>query len=483
MLTVRARFRFALAIACAALAAPATPRPTQAAPPADRPNVLWIIGEDMGPELGCYGYPLVKTPNLDRLASQGARYTNAFTTAPVCSASRSALITGMYQTTIGAHNHRSHRGDGYALPDGVRTITDLFREAGYFTANVKTPAHGVTASGKTDFNFEAKQPFDGTDWGGRGPGQPFYAQVNFSEPHRGPAFPNARKEVADLVDPAQVTLPPYYPDDPVVRDDWANYLDAIALLDIKVGKLLERIDAEGLAGNTVVFFLGDNGRCHVRGKQFLYDGGIHVPLIVRWPGEVPPGAVRDDLISGIDLSATSLALAGIARPESMQGRVFLGPEAGPPREMIFAARDRCDETVDRIRCVRTDKYKYIRNFFPERAYTQPNAYKERQYPALAVMKRLFAEGKLTPVQAHFMRPTRPAEELYDLRADPDEVQDLASSPEHASILAELRRDLDDWIERTHDLGAIPEDPSVIPQAEDELPQPKAARAKAKSRQD
>ncbi len=405
----------------------------------ERPNILWVLGEDMGPELGCYGYPLVHTPNLDRLASQGVRFTRAFTTAPVCSASRSAMITGMYQTTIGVHNHRSHRNDGYTLPEGIPTITDLFRQASYFTANVKTPAPGIRVGGKTDFNFNAGTVFDGDDWNQRTPGQPFYAQVNFSEPHRGPAFPQARKVLKDLVDPAKVELPPYYPDDPVVRDDWANYLDAIGLLDQKVGKLLKRLDDEGLSDNTVVIFLGDNGRCHVRGKQFLYDGGIHIPLIVRWPGHLDPGTVRDDLISAIDISATSLALAGITPPESMQGRVFLGPNADPPREAIYAARDRCDETVDRIRCVRTERFKYIRNFDPERPYTQPNAYKERQYPALAVMKRLYAEGKLTEAQAHFMKPSRPREELYDLAADPHEIHNLAGDPAYAEVLQDLRR--------------------------------------------
>ncbi|MBX6312153.1 MAG: sulfatase [Isosphaeraceae bacterium] len=429
---------------------------------ADRPNILWIIGEDMGPELGCYGYPLVRTPNLDRLASQGARFTRAFTTAPVCSPSRSALITGMYQTTIGAHNHRGHRNDGYKLPDGVEPITAYFRRAGYFTANVTTPAPGLKVPGKTDFNFNAGKVFDGTDWSQRRPGQPFYAQVNFTEPHRGPAWPSARRQLKELVDPAKVELPPYYPDDPIVRDDWANYLDAINLLDEKVGKVLKRLEDEGLTENTVVFFLGDNGQCHVRGKQFLYDGGIHIPLLVRWPGRIPPGTVRDDLISAIDISATSLKLAGIDPPKHMQGRVFLGPNADPPRTMIFAARDRCDETVDRIRCVRTARYKYIRNFYPDRPYTQPNKYKETQYPALAVMKRLYAEGKLTPEQALFMQPRRPAEELYDLESDPHEVHNLAGSAEHAAVLAKLRKALDDWMVETNDQGAIPEDPAAIP---------------------
>jgi len=439
----------------------------QAAPPrvaAERPNILWILGEDMGPELACYGYPLVTTPNLDRLARDGMLCTAAFTTAPVCSASRSALITGMYQTTIGAHNHRSHRDDGYKLPAPVTTITALLRRAGYFTANVKTPAPGLRVNGKTDFNFDAGKVFDGTDWSQRKPGQPFYAQINFVEPHRArpPHVWSRARLLKKHIDPSKVPLPPYYPDDPVVRRDWAGYLDNINLLDRKVGKVLKRLEDEGLAENTIVIFVGDNGRCHVRGKQFLYEGGIHVPLIIRWPGQIKPGTVNRELISGIDLSATSLKLAGIDPPKWMQGRVFLGPEQSKPRQYIFAARDRCDETIDRIRCVRSKWYKYIRNFFPDRPYTQPNAYKQRSYPALSVMQRLYKLGKLTPVQAAFMKPTRPKEELYDLKSDPHEIHNLADDSRHETVLVRFRSRLDQWIKTTNDLGAIPEKKIWLP---------------------
>lgn len=451
------RLALRLLAASAALIAPATAS-AEDAPPKGPWNILWIIGEDMGPDLGCYGTPEVRTPNLDRLAAEGARYTRAFTTAPVCSASRSALITGMYQTTIGAHHHRSHRDDGYHLPEPIRPITEYLRGAGYYTANVKDPAPGAKASGKTDFNFQTDRPvFDGDDWADRAPGQPFYAQINFSEPHRGPTWPEARRVVDPKADPARVAVPPCYPDIPLVRDDWANYLDAISLLDLKVGKVVDRLDREGLLDKTIIFFLGDNGQCHVRGKQFLYDAGIHVPLLVRWPGRVEPGTVVDELVSGIDLAATTLALAGAERPNHIQGRVFLGPDRDPPRDRIYAARDRCDETADRIRCVRTDRFKYIRNFFPEKPYTAPNAYKERSYPVLAAMRRLYGEGKLTPGQLAFMLPTRPAEELYDLVADPFELENLADLPDRTGILSELRSDLDRWIEETDDQGRFAED--------------------------
>lgn len=426
-----------------------------------QPNILWVFGDDLGPDLGCYGTPAVRTPHLDRLAAQGVRFTRAHTTAPVCSPSRSALITGMYQTTIGAHHHRSHRQDGYKLPDGVRPITDHFRDAGYFTANLKTITPQLRASGKTDFNFTPDRPvFDGDDWSQLKSRQPFYAQINFSEPHRGGTWPAARKR-QDLprVDPADVALPPYYPDHPLARDDYANYLDAIQLLDHKVGLVLKKLEEDGLADNTVVVFLGDNGRCHVRDKQWCYDGGTHIPLVIRWPGKVVPGTVRDDPVSAIDISATSLHLVGIKLPEKMQGQVILGPDA-KRREFVFTARDRCDETVDRIRCVRGARYSYIRNYRPDLPYTQPNAYKERQYPALNLMKELHAAGKLTPVQVLFMAPAKPEEELYDLEADPHEVRNLAGSPEHQAVLREMRAALDRWVEESGDQGAIPEPPAA-----------------------
>ena len=426
----------------------------------DRPNILWILSEDISPDLSCYGTEAVQTPNLDRLARQGVRYTNAFTTSPVCSPSRSAMITGMYQTSIDVHHHRSHRDDGYTLPQPVRLITDYLREPGYFTANVKTAAPGVRGSGKTDFNFQFKNAFDGSDWNQRKPGQPFFAQLSISVTHRGGHWKNLHEKLENPVDPAEVKLPPYYPDHPIARQDWATYLNSIQLMDQYVGRILERLDDEGFADNTVVIFIGDHGRCHVRGKQWLYDGGIHIPLIIRWPGKLKAGQVCDDLVSAIDISATVLKIAGVVLPRHIEGRVFLGPGA-EKREYIIAARDRCDETVDRIRCVRTKRYKYIRNFMPQRPYTQKNRYKERSYPMLPLMKELHAEGKLTPAQRLFMRPRKPDEELYDIRRDPYEIHNLAASQRHQKTLKKMRAILDNWIRETGDKGRFPEKESAI----------------------
>jgi len=385
----------------------------------------------------------MRTPSIDKLARQGARFTRCFTTAPVCSPSRSALMTGMYQTTINAHDHRSMTN----LPTGVKPITDYFRQAGYFTANIGKIAPGLESHAKTDFNFKVEKPFDGDDFDELKAHQPFFAEFQLFEPHRGSWGP--AKTLEYHVDPAKVELPPYYPDDPTVRKDWAGYLDTVDYLDTKVAIILKRLADQGLSDNTVIFFFGDNGRCHVRDKQWLYEGGLHIPLIIRWPGKLKPGSVRDDLVSAIDISATSLKIAGVTLPTNMQGRAFLEPGVAP-RKYIFGARDRCDETVDRIRSVRDGRFKYIRNFMPERPYTQPNAYKERAYPALKVIKRLHAEGKLTAAQELFMAEKKPEEELYDLKTDPDEIHNLAASPEHQKTLGELREVMQKWMAECDD---------------------------------
>jgi len=428
---------------------------------APRPNILWLISEDTSPDLACYGNPLVKTPNLDKLARDGALFRNAFATAPVCSAVRSGFMTGMYQTSIGAHQHRSHRGDHYTLPDPVEVITQYFRRAGYFTCNCA----GLTYKklGKTDWNFTPKgNAFEGTDWSGRKPNQPFFAQMNFSLTHR-----TFKRDERHPIDPDTVELPPYYPDHPITRRDWANYLESLQLLDTQIGVALTWLEKEGLADNTIVVYFGDHGRPHVRGKQWLYEGGIHIPLIVRWPGHIEPGTVVDDLVSTVDFAPTFLSLAGIKPPKHLQGHSFLGRKP-KQRACIFAARDRCDETADRIRCVRSRRYKYIRNYHPDRPYTQFNAYKKLQYPVLTLMQVLHQQGRLTPEQARFMAPTRPAEELYDLEHDPFEVHNVADDPEYKRVLKDHRRKLDEWVKATKDQGETPEDPNVVAHWQDHM---------------
>lgn len=419
---------------------------------AARPNILWICVEDASPHIGCYGETTIKTPRLDKLAAGGVRFDNAFVTCPVCSPSRSAMVSGMYQTTLGAHNHRSQNPadkaggneafyDSYRLPSEIKLVPELFAEAGYYVVNGGT--------GKTDYNFITRDGmYAGKDWKGRRPDQPFFAQVQL----RGGKFRKAK--VATPVDPADVQLPPYYPDDPVIREDWAEYLNSWQQVDLEVGELLDRLTAEGIADSTAVFFWTDHGISHLRGKQFLYDEGIRVPLIVRLPGAARPGQVRTDLVSHIDIAAASLGVAGIPVPDYIQGRPLFA-EDHQPREFIFAARDRCDETVDAIRCIRTPRYKYIRNFLADVSHMQPNQYKDGK-AITQRMRLLLADGKLNELQSRIFADHRPPDELYDLQADPHETVNLATRPEHAKLLAELRERLYATMAETRDVGLIPE---------------------------
>jgi arylsulfatase A-like enzyme len=448
-----------------------TPRP---------PNVLWLVAEDLSPDLGCYGETAVRTPRLDALAAAGVRFTRAFATAPVCSPSRSALMTGMYQTTIGAHNHRSHRDDDHPLPDGVRLLTDRLREAGLFTANVRDLTGDAdetffVGTGKTDWNFAYEgAPFDTDRWSELAAHQPFFAQVNFAETHRGSEWDTAHERIEQPADPARVTVPPYYPDHPVIRADHAQYLNAVMALDKKVGFVLDLLERDGLADDTIVFFFSDHGAAMLRSKQWCYDSGLRIPLLVRWPKNraapdgVRPGTVDERLVEGIDLCATTLALVGVARPDGMQGRVFLGPNPDPRREYAFGARDRCDETVDRIRTVRDARYRYIRNLMPERPFLQRNRYKEWSYPALAVLRELNDEGTLDGPPRALFAFRKPDEELYDLDADPHEIVNLVESEAHAEHLARLRAALDAWIEQSNDQGRFLEHPTVLARIERQM---------------
>ena len=413
-----------------------------------KPNIVWIIADDLSPELGCYGYPHVSTPNIDRLAKGGARFTRAFSSAPVCSSSRSAFITGMYQTSIACQHHRTE--DSKPLPKSVRTLPELLRGMGYFVTNCQDPE--AKKWGKTDYNFvfKAREMYDGPDWRKRKPGQPFFAQVQIKEPHR----PFVNQPVTELRH-LNAPLPPVYADHPLAHRDWAAYLQSVETLDRKVGEVLDALDKEGVADNTVVIFFGDHGRPHVWDKQWLYDGGLLVPLLVRWPGHIKAGSTRDEMVSLIDLAPTCLTIAGGKVPENMQGMTF-HPQQSTRREYVFAARDRCGDADDQIRSVRTAQFHYLKNFRPELPYTQHSSYKEVQYPMLPLMRMLNAQHKLTPAQASFFAPTKPPEELYDVIKDPWETNNLASNPAHAATLKSLRSRLTAWMKETGDMGGTPE---------------------------
>ena len=428
---------------------------------AQRPNILWIVVDDMSPHFSCYGEKTISTPHVDRLAREGTLFRHAFVTAPVCSPCRSAMITGCYQTTIGAHHHRSGRGERKIhLPPEVVPLPALFRKAGYYTCNGGPLAQG-NALGKTDYNFEWDQSiYDGNDWSGRRPGQPFFMQVQLhggkyrgQRPHLAWQT-RVKNELGSNTKPETVVLPPYYPRDPVLLQDWADYLDCCRYTDHQVGELLARLEKEKILEETVILFMTDHGISHARGKQFLYDEGIRIPFILRGPG-IGKGVVREDLIEHIDIAAISLALAGIPIPRWMQGQNVLAPDYRP-RQAIFAARDRCDETIDRIRCVRTARFKYIRNYLPERPLLQPCAYKDDK-AILQKLRELHDQKKLTALQESLLfAPKRPAEELYDLTNDPYELKNLANDPKYATTLAESRQRLADWEKRTGDQGRQPE---------------------------
>jgi arylsulfatase A-like enzyme len=421
-----------------------------------RPNIVWIVAEDASPHIGCYGETTIATPNLDRLAREGVRFTRAFITCPVCSPSRSAMVSGMYQTTLGAHNHRSQRDGGkgganepyyesYRLPPSIRLIPQLFGDAGYYVVNGGT--------GKTDYNFIHGQLYAGKDWTRRAGGQPFFAQFQL----RGGK--NRAAKVADPVDPADVRLPPYYPEHPVLREDWAKYLNSWISTDNEVGAILRQLTDEGVLENTVVFFWTDHGISHARGKQFLYDEGIHVPLIVRFPDGARAGTERDDLVVQIDVAATSLELAGIPVPGYVQGKSLFA-DRYQPRRQVFSARDRCDETADTIRCVRTSRFKYIRNFFSFASHMQPNQYKDGK-PIVRTMRQLHADGALDALQDRIFASARPPEELYDLAADPLELTnlitaDLDSQRASRDTANALRLELYQWMIDSGDVGLIPE---------------------------
>ncbi|MBM3854181.1 MAG: sulfatase [Verrucomicrobia bacterium] len=443
---------------------------------ADRPNILWIIIDDMSAHLSCYGEQTIQTPHMDRLAREGTRFTSAFVTAPVCSPCRSAFITGMYQTAIGAHHHRSGRGElKIRLPEGVEPTPARLQRAGYYTCigsglpntsrtgKAKAGKGGGDGLGKTDYNFEWERAmYDGSDWAGRKPGQPFFMQVQLAggklrggdDASAQRLAERAKAELGSATDPAKVVLPPYYPRDPVLLRDWAAYLDAVRFTDKHVGEVLARLEREGLLDQTLILLAGDNGISHARGKQFLYDEGTHTPFLVRGPG-VPRGRVREDLAELIDFTPISLAAAGVPIPAGMQARNLLAP-GYQPREYAWAARDRCDETVERLRSVRTDRFLYIRNFHPQRPHLQPNAYKDGK-SIVQTLRALHAAGRLDPLAERLLfSPTRPAEELYEWRKDRFQVTNLAADPAHRATLEQLRGRLDRWMVETKDHGPEPE---------------------------
>jgi len=432
----------------------------------ERPNILWISTEDISPDLGCYGDRYAISPHIDRLAAEGVRFTRCFSHAGVCAPARSGLITGMYPPSIGTQHMRC-KG---IPPAFVRCFPEYLRAAGYYCTN----------NSKTDYQFDAPATVwdassNKADWSGRAEGQPFFAVINFTTTHesqiRDPSA-QTQKLVAALDpslrhDPAKANVPPYYSDTPLVRRDLANYADNITAMDGQVGAILERLERERLAEDTIVWFWGDHGRGLPRCKRWLYDSGTQVPLIVRvpekwrkWaspddPEAVAPGSLHDELVAFVDFAPTMLSLAGLPIPEHLQGQVFLGPRKAAPREYVYGHRDRMDEAYDIIRSVRDRRFHYLRNFMPWVTYAQRINYMD-QMPTMQELRRLNAAGQLSPEAALFFREEKPLEELYDTEADPHELNNLAGDPAYAEMLNKMRGELDRWMAEIGDLALVPE---------------------------
>lgn len=424
-----------------------------------QPNILWISTEDMSPHLGCYGDAVAKTPNIDKLASQGCRFTNVFTTAAISAPCRAGIITGMYQTSIGCMHMRttSYRRSvdnpivfTAVPPHYVKAFTEYMRTAGYYCTN----------NSKTDYQFAA-DPVPVSIWdecnnkahykNRPDKRQPFFAVFNYIGTHESQNW-----DISNVkTDTRKVVVPPYYPDHEIVRRNLAKMYDNIARLDSVVGVLISELQREGELDNTIIFFWGDHGDGLPRAKRWLYDSGLNIPLLIKWPGNMKPGSVDNRLISSIDFGPTVLSMAGVPVPPHMQGVPFLGDQAGKPRDAVFAARDRVDESYDMIRSVRTNDYLYILNYYPNEPFPIWVPYLSNM-PIYKEMLRLDAEGKLTGPQKSWMAYSRPPEELYDVKADPYQIKNLAKDPKYKTVIEDLRKRHLQWTLETGDMGHMNE---------------------------
>jgi len=429
-----------------------------------RPNIVWILAEDLSPDLGCYGNDLVSTPNIDRLAKEGTQFLNVFTTAPACTPSRTAMATGMYQISLDAHHMRYPDDLKNPLPKGVLPMNELLRKNGYQTVNVKggTVELGAVGTGKTDWSFLSdKADYELASWEKINPERPFFAVVNLRLTHR-----PFERDLENPIDPDLVNLPPYYPDHPVCRKDWAFYLETVQVMDRQVGFVLDELESRGWSDNTIVIFFSDHGRPFSRAKYFLYDSGLKIPLLVYCPEQLDwrqylqPGSVDERLVSAIDITATTLSMAGVGTPKSMQGRVLLGPQREADREYVFAAADRLGETFFKSRSIRGNKYHYIRNYNHDLTVnSSATAYRRAMHPIWHVLHILDEQNMLSPEQQALVDPMA-KEELYDLEKDPNEVNNLATIPAFGEVLFDMKERLAKWQAEAMDHGMFPDPPAL-----------------------
>lgn len=425
-----------------------------------RPNILWLVAEDLGPYLPSFGDSTVETPNLSRLAAEGVRYTRCFSPSGVCAPSRAAISTGMYPTHIGAMHMRTGGNPQYFPPDlkpyealpppEVKMHSEYLRRAGYYCTN----------NAKEDYQFN--KPVTAWDESGRQAhfrnrpsGKPFFAIFNFEVTHESRIWAKAQDSLW-IDSTLDVPIPPYLPDNEIGKRDVRRMYSNIKEMDSQIGKILDQLEADGLMDNTIIFWYADHGGPLPRMKRLLYDSGMHLPLIIRFPGKYRAGEIDEQLISFVDFKPTILSLAGIEPPGYLDGRAFLGDSRAPgERAYVHGAADRFDMKYDMIRAVRDKRFKYLRNFRTEQGYYLPVAYRE-QMPIMKELLRMRDAGELTPSQAQWFRDSKPREELFDTDVDPHELNNLAEDPTYADKLAELRTECDRWMEEVNDLGRMSE---------------------------
>lgn len=474
--------------------------PLLAASASDRPNILWITAEDLSPALGCYGDPDAKTPNLDAFAKESVRYTRAFAAAPVCSPSRSTLITGMWAPSLGTSQMRST----FPLPPSVDAFPTYLREAGYFTTNqIKTDYNTSDELRLIQEAWDEISPTASWSSTSRQEGQPFFTVINHMVSHQSATMVWPYEVFRDVVqsklpadqihDPAKITVPPYYPDTEVVRRELARFHDCVSVLDQQVGALLEQLEKDGLADDTIVFFYSDHGSGMPRHKRLLHDSGMHVPLMVRFPEKwkhlapAEAGGTVDRLVTFVDFAPTVLSLAGLEVPKAMQGQVFLGPKAAPEAEYVYGFRDRVDEVFDLSRSIRSKDYLYIRNYLPHLSWAQPSVYSDQGAIQQEIFRHAAANAdSLTQPQKAYVAPTRPIEEFYDVNADPQNLVNLLEGDLNDAQKIALEAHRAAFVKKRMeilDLGVLPESLMVSFIVDENRPLREIAEGKTSHRPD
>jgi len=416
----------------------------------EQPNILWIVSEDNSPFFGCYGDEFATTPTFDKLASEGVLYENAFANAPVCAPARSTIITGMYPPSMGTQNMRSK----YPIPEFIKFFPEYLKEAGYYTTN----------NSKEDYNMMKPdgvwdESSKNAHYKNRKEGQPFFAIFNLGVSHESSIHKSTPTEELRH-DPAKVILPPYHPDTPEMRHDWAQYYDKIEDLDGQVAEILYELEKAGLAENTIVAYYGDHGGVLARSKRFVYESGTRVPMIWRFPKKyshlapAEPNSRINELVSFVDLAPTMLSLTGIEIPEYLQGNAFLGKQKEKEQEYVHLFRGRMDERIDMVRAVRDKQYRYIKNYMPHRIYGQYIEYLWRA-PSCKSWEEAYLAGECNETQSAFWNQ-KPEEELYDVTVDPWEVNNLVNDPKYKDVLERLRAENNRWMLDIRDTGLMTE---------------------------